>query len=74
MIIKKKKYLKLFFTIFLLIAIILYISIFQNKIKKNSQISKEPIIINLIANVHTGLPWNFKSLNKSISVFLLRQW
>ena len=68
MTVDKKKYLKLLFVLFILIAIVLCISIFQNKLKKNAQISKQPITINLIANVHPSLPWSFKSLNKRISV------
>ena len=61
----KKKYLKIFSTIFLLIILSLSVNIYSKK--KIAKI-KEPIIINLLTSVHPSLPWQFKALNSKIIV------
>ena len=68
MIFTKKKYLKLFSILFLLIIIILLVNIFLNILKKDKLKSEEPIIINLLTSVHPKLPWSFKSIEKKITV------
>ena len=68
MIFTKKKYLKLFSILFLLIIIILLVNIFLNILKKDKLKSEEPIIINLLTSVHPNLPWSFKSVEKKITV------
>ena len=68
MILKKKKYLKLFSILALLIIIVLLNNIFTNQLEKDSVKAKKPIVINLLTSVHPSLPWKFKSLNKKIIV------
>jgi len=68
MILKKKKYLKLFSILALLIIIVLLNNLFTNQLEKNSVKAKKPIVINLLTSVHPSLPWKFKSLNKKIIV------
>jgi len=68
MIIRKKKYLKLFSILALLIIIVLLNNIFTNQLEKDSVKAKKPIVINLLTSVHPSLPWKFKSLNKKIIV------
>ena len=68
MIFTKKKYLKIFSILFLLIIIILLVNIFLNTLKKDKLKSEEPIIINLLTSVHPNLPWSFKSIEKKITV------
>ena len=60
----KKKNLILFSILSLLIIAVLL----NNQMEKDSIKAKEPIVINLLTNVHPSLPWRFKSLNKKISV------
>jgi cytochrome c oxidase assembly protein Cox11 len=68
MIINRKKYLKLFFVLFLLIVVFLLTNIFIKKLNKDTLKAKEPIIINLITSVHPDLPWSFRALNKKIII------
>jgi cytochrome c oxidase assembly protein subunit 11 len=60
----KKKNLILFSILSLLIIAVLL----SNQMEKDSIKAKEPIVINLLTNVHPNLPWRFKSLSKKISV------
>jgi cytochrome c oxidase assembly protein subunit 11 len=69
MILNKKKYLKIFSTSIVLIMTVILIYIYIERIEKNNKaIAKEPIVINLLANVHPSLPWSFKSIEKKIIV------
>jgi cytochrome c oxidase assembly protein subunit 11 len=68
MILGKKKYLKLFSILALLIIIVLLNNLFTNQLEKDSVKAKKPIVINLLTSVHPSLPWKFKSLNKKIIV------
>jgi cytochrome c oxidase assembly protein subunit 11 len=68
MILRKKKYLKLFSILALLIIIVLLNNLFTNQLEKDSVKAKKPIVINLLTSVHPSLPWKFKSLNKKIIV------
>ena len=68
MTLNKKKYLKIFSILFLLIIVVFIIKIYFNKIEKDLIKSKEPIVINLLASVHPNLPWAFKSINPKIIV------
>ena len=68
MTINKKKYFKLSLIILLLIILTFLINNFLYKLEKDKVESKQPISINLIANVHPNLPWNFKPLNPNIIV------
>jgi len=64
----KKKYLKLssFFILFLIF--ILFFFIYINKIKKDEVKINEPIVINLLTNVHPKLSWIFKPVKKKILI------
>ena len=64
----KKKYLKIFYILFLLTIAVLLVKFFLNKLEKNVYIAKQPIVINLITNVHPNLPWSFKAVDKKIIV------
>ncbi len=65
MILDKKKYLKVFSILFILIITVILINIYIKKIEKNNEkIAKEPIIINLLTSVHPSLPWSFKAIEK----------
>ena len=64
----KKKYLKLLPILVFLIIFALLVNIYLNKLKKDKDSAKEPIIINLLTSVHPKLPWNFKPLKKKIIV------
>jgi cytochrome c oxidase assembly protein subunit 11 len=68
MIIKNKKYFKIFSAVVLFVIIILSINIFINKLKKDDVNSKEPIIINLLTSVHPNLPWSFQPIEQQIIV------
>ncbi len=69
MILDKKKYLKVFSILFILIITVILINIYIKKIEKNNEkIAKEPIIINLLTSVHPSLPWSFKAIEKKIIV------
>ena len=66
----KIKYLKisLFFTLFLILALIFFIYI--NKIQKEKNITKakEPIVLNLLTSVHPKLSWAFKPIEPKIFI------
>jgi len=66
MTINTKKYFKLSLIILLLIILTFLINNFLHKLEKDKVKSKQPISINLIANVHPNLPWNFKPLYPKI--------
>jgi cytochrome c oxidase assembly protein subunit 11 len=68
MILSKKKYLKLFSTLVLLIIIIFLVNLFFIQLEKDNAKTKEPITINLLTSVHPNLPWKFKSLNKKVII------
>ena len=68
MTLNKKKYLKIFSIIFLLIILSLLVNIYIKKLEKNIAKAEEPIIINLLTSVHPSLPWQFKALNSKIIV------
>ncbi len=68
MVLNKKKYLKIFSLIFLLIILSFLVNIYVKKFKKNIAKAEEPIIINLLTSVHPSLPWRFKAINSKIIV------
>ena len=69
MTLNKKKYLKIFSILFILIIITTLINIYIKKLeKKNEAIAKEPIIVNLLTSVHPSLSWRFKALKEKIIV------
>ena len=70
MIISKKKYFQLFLILIFLVvfALIFYISINKIQEKKDETKASEPIIVNLLTSVHSNLPWNFKALEKKITI------
>ncbi len=68
MVLNKKKYLKIFSIIFLLIILSFLVNIYVKKFKKNIAKAEEPIIINLLTSVHPSLPWRFKAINSKIIV------
>ena len=70
MIIIKKKYLKFYlFLIFLIIFFLLfYNEIYKYQKEKVDLKALEPIVINLLTNVHPNLPWNFKAVEEKIIV------
>ena len=68
MIVYKRKYLKGFFTLFLLIVVSLVIFNFINKFQKNKDAKNvlNTITINLLTSVHPDLPWSFRAKKKKI--------
>jgi len=60
MYIKKIKFSKFYFGIFLLLVIILLIYLAAVKFEKNKIVSLEPIKINLLTSSHKSLLWKFK--------------
>tara|TARA_B110000263_G_scaffold150601_1_gene130685 strand:- start:101 stop:598 length:498 start_codon:yes stop_codon:yes gene_type:complete len=68
MVLNKKKYLKIFAIIFLLIILPFLVNVYVKKFKKNIAKTEEPIIINLLTSVHPSLPWRFKAINSKIIV------
>ena len=69
MILDKKKYLKIFSILFILIIIALLINIYIKSLeKKNEAAAKEPITINLLTSVHPSLPWKFEAIKKKIII------
>ena len=69
MILDKKKYLKIFSILFVLIITFILINIYFKILKKNKEASvQEPIIINLLTSVHPNLPWSFKAPKKKILI------
>ena len=70
MMLNKKKYLKIFSILFILIVTATLMNIYVNKLeKKNAVTSKEPIIINLLTSVHPSLPWRFKAKKKKLLLY-----
>ncbi len=64
----KKIYIKFFaISFFVLLGFFLF-STYLNKIEKDDIKSKEPIIVNLLTNVHPNLPWDFKTIDSKIIV------
>ena len=68
MFLSKKKYLTLISVLVLLIALTFIIYLIANKIENNKTKTNEPIVLNLLTSVHPNLPWNFKSIDKKITV------
>ena len=68
MTLNKKKYLKIFSILFLLIIVAFIIKIYVNKIEKDLVQAQEPIVINLLASVHPSLSWEFKATISKIIV------
>ena len=69
MILNKKKYVKIFSILFILIIIALLVNVSIKRLeKKNEAIAKEPIIINLLTSVHPSLPWRFNARKEKIIV------
>ena len=70
MTISKKKYFQLFLILIFLVvfALIFYISINKLQEKKDEAKASEPIIVNLLTSVHPNLPWDFKALEKKITI------
>ena len=69
MILDKKKYLKIFSILFILIIITSLVSIYTKSVeKKNKATANQPIIINLLTSVHPSLPWKFKAVEKKIII------
>ena len=62
----KNKSLK--FYIFFFIILIIFFYFFINKFQKKTDIALNPISINLLANVHPNLSWNFKAVNSQVVV------
>jgi len=55
MIIEKKKYYKLFFTLSLAIIVFFIINTYQKRMEKNLAMAEKTIVINLITSVHPNL-------------------
>ena len=68
MIIRKKKYLKLFSILFFLIVVVFLVNIFVKKLEKDAAKALEPININLLTSVHPSLPWSFRAIETTITV------
>ena len=68
MIIGKKKYYKLFFTLSLAIIVFFIINTYQKRMEKNLAMAEKPIVINLITSVHPNLAWKFNPIKKKILV------
>ena len=64
----KKIYIKFFFISFFVLLGFFLLSTYLNKIEKDDIRSKEPIIVNLLTNVHPNLPWDFKTIDSKIIV------
>jgi len=68
MIFKKKNYLKTFFILFSLIFLFFLVNFYLNKLEKDSAKATEPIVINLLTNVHPSLSWQFKAVKSKIII------
>ncbi len=68
MIADKRKNLRFYFFLFFLIILAAFFYFFINKLKKETQITSEPISINLLTSVHPKLSWNFKPVKSKIIV------
>ena len=64
----KKKNLKFYFFLFFLIILVIFFYFFINKLQKDTQITSEPISINLLTSVHPSLSWSFKPVKSKIIV------
>ena len=65
---KISKNLKYSFYIFFFVFLILYFYFFINNLQKEKKLAKEPILINLLTNVHPDLPWSFKPTKPKIFI------
>jgi len=68
MIVDKRKNLKFYFLLFFLIILVIFFYFFINKFQKETQVTSEPISINLLTSVHPNLSWNFKPVKSKIIV------
>ena len=68
MIVDKRKNLRFYFFLFFLIILAAFFYFFINKLKKETQITSEPISINLLTSVHPDLPWSFNPVESKISI------
>ena len=68
MIVDKRKNLRFYFFLFFLIILAAFFYFFINKLQKETQITSEPISINLLTSVHPKLSWNFKPVKSKIIV------
>ena len=66
MIADKRKNLRFYFFLFFMIILAAFFYFFINKLKKETQITSEPISINLLTSVHPKLSWNFKPVKSKI--------
>ena len=63
-----KKNLKYYFFSFFFILLILFLYFFIEYLQKENNLVKEPILINLLTNVHPDLPWSFKPVKSKIFI------
>ena len=68
MIVDKRKNLRFYFFLFFLVILATFFYFFINKLQKETQITSEPISINLLTSVHPKLSWNFKPVKSKIIV------
>ena len=68
MIVDKRKNLRFYFFLFFLVILATFFYFFINKLQKETQITSEPISINLLTSVHPKLSWNFKPVKSTIIV------
>ena len=68
MIVDKRKNLRFYFFLFFLIILAAFFYFLINKLQKETQITSEPISINLLTSVHPKLSWNFKPVKSKIIV------
>ena len=64
----KKKISKTYIIIFFLLIIVILFYFFKNQYEKNNKIVLQPVVINLLTNVHPNLPWSFRSLKSKIII------
>ena len=62
----KNKSLKFYIFFFIILIICLYF--FINKFQKKTDISPDPILINLLTSVHPNLSWDFKPVNSEVFI------
>ena len=65
---KISKNIKYFFYIFFSAFLILYFYFFIGNLQKEKKLAKEPILINLLTNVHPNLSWSFKPVKPKIFI------
>ena len=68
MIFDKRKNLRFYFFLFFLIILAIFFYFFINKLQKDTQITSEPISINLLTSVHPSLSWSFKPVKSKVIV------